>query len=895
MGTPQTLLSTVMSTLYTMMEYVTMQVVPKAWIQRKERERKVSFSLRHSEYRGVYRALSRMFHRRRKALGIEELNRVGSLLEGIVRAEDMDDFYTGLDLLKAIAQGKGVEKEKHRAFFRYISSDASKKKSEEEEKKEMEKKEKKEKKEMENEDVEKEKEKAEGEKEKADVKEREREKEEDSRAYMPKRSEPKEKSYKIVGVSPGLIPNETLRRMYRQGLKIKEETRMYEDLKNPLKNLPSEYYAKSHPYLSTRPYMTYSEDTEYLQQIEEEKDKRKTEDVMSEISQKIDEERSRKAYKTSAGGASSVCRETSLPSTSTNTPTNTPTPLSSGTGQQEVRSVPGMGMGMGAGMGAGAAHTPLGILDSLRAAPAEGCRVEDTDSMGKPAERSGLGTGSFLSSFGSTDKTESASASSRSGVFGAMPKEPSMFSESSVPKEDMKKPFSFSLSESAQPTDLGTSMNTSVGLGMNSGLGMGMNMGLGMDSKRSRGDSDTSQGHASTSDVSTPPPRFSFAALEQTPKSLGSPSWSAQTPGLFSSTPKPAYETSQMDSSLGSLDKDKDKKESNDLFKSSVLSSSGSVQPSLPSLFSFGTPLTASPSSSLPSTEAGAAGVGVGLGMSAGAGLGVDLHTKDSKDTSSTISSTISSAINDNTNETSSPSLTRSRTDSLFGSSSGNVLGALNGEGVSGLLTHKDTSQFVEPAKSTASSLQEQSAFPSTSAPESGYASRTLQESSRGLFSQLEAKPSSLESTSGSSFFSNPQIPGTQPSVNTQTPSAGTSAGTSGLFGNAPSLGGLSSLFSSASTTTQFTNPAGGVFQGQASERVLGGQESSKPPGLFGQMPSAGGSPFQGMGVPASSSGMPMNPAQMDEASFSSPPGGFTNRFSSNDTVRKRSFFGSKK
>lgn len=295
MGVSRALLDTVVNALCNMAEYVTMKVIPVSWIKRKERKKSAPFSLRNCEYRMIYRSLRKVFDKRRTPLTLQEVEQVGELLESVADPESLHDLMEGMELMKDIAKGQHMDKHRLKKFLRCVAppkKDAEDRFAEKEKerrgKREEEGKRRRKSKRSEKRRKKKKEEPAEvrGEKRKSEEKS---EKEEE-----PKKE--KIKSYKVIGVPPGLIPNDLLRRMHRQGLKIHREDKCIEDLNDPLKNLPSKYYTQDYPRPPIRPYSTYGEDQEYLKKIKEEKTQRNPEEVLSEIREKVEQERSSKEY-----------------------------------------------------------------------------------------------------------------------------------------------------------------------------------------------------------------------------------------------------------------------------------------------------------------------------------------------------------------------------------------------------------------------------------------------------------------------------------------------------------------------------------------------------------------------------------------------------------------------
>ncbi|OAG31836.1 hypothetical protein NEDG_00311 [Nematocida displodere] len=259
-------LSRLGSSLYSLVEYVTMSVIPKDWVKRRGEEKVSPFTLRHREYRAVYKRLTKVFTRT-EPLSIADINMVSELLESVVEAENLQDLHDSIDTIRALAKGIRVDEKRASRLKHFIypqptpaptpaplpaTTPVSTPTS----------------------------------------------------TPAPLQSTPTTtpctiRSYKALSVLPGSIPNDTLQRMYRQGVKApegEEVDKVYEESKNPLKNLPSEYYAKNHPYLSIRPYTTYAEDEEYMRTIRNDQGENyhSSDTALEEIRDKIREERVKK-------------------------------------------------------------------------------------------------------------------------------------------------------------------------------------------------------------------------------------------------------------------------------------------------------------------------------------------------------------------------------------------------------------------------------------------------------------------------------------------------------------------------------------------------------------------------------------------------------------------------
>ncbi|KAI5181375.1 hypothetical protein NEOKW01_1569 [Nematocida sp. AWRm80] len=288
MGIHSRILSRIGNVIYRITESITMKMIPKEWINNQisneenihkylSRMDGVGFRMRHREYRQVYKSLSKSFDRRgKKKLSVNDLEKISIRLESVIVEEGLGEFLKAMGVLKDLVKNTPVAPERIEWLEEYIQVNPPKEISSQKSSIVS----------------------AENKIENINSLNTQPQEETSSRitstsentsdissklSYHPEKEtknasaewiQEKEKSYKVLGVTPGIIPSSMQQRIERQGISAMnslERDAIYEESKDPLKALSREYALKNNPYL-IRPYTTYAEDQEYLRRVESEKE-----------------------------------------------------------------------------------------------------------------------------------------------------------------------------------------------------------------------------------------------------------------------------------------------------------------------------------------------------------------------------------------------------------------------------------------------------------------------------------------------------------------------------------------------------------------------------------------------------------------------------------------------
>ncbi|KAI5173630.1 hypothetical protein NEFER01_0176 [Nematocida sp. LUAm1] len=263
-------LQRLMSCFYAVVESITMKIIPQQWITR-EREKMKPFMLRTGEYRMVYRNLCKIFRRRKKGISIDEIHQIIGLLESVVDPEALQEFLEHVEVLKAKAKGEEIDAESKKRFFIYLSN----KKDKVEEPATSHTKDTpavdRSVNDSENQPNVLDKSNASGNVSGSEL-------DSASMDNIINKKEPvykdKPKSYKVIGIPPGILPSNTMMRMYRQGVKdldFMEERVPEAEPKNLLNMVSKELEEKRKKPELLRPYTTFADDQAYLQRVREKK------------------------------------------------------------------------------------------------------------------------------------------------------------------------------------------------------------------------------------------------------------------------------------------------------------------------------------------------------------------------------------------------------------------------------------------------------------------------------------------------------------------------------------------------------------------------------------------------------------------------------------------------